>query len=76
MRKSVKGSANCALKKDVSLGIFERQKDDEADSDDEFEEDMEEDVMDRNALKKQSIGILDKGAKKKKQGRRRVKQDA
>uniref|UniRef100_A0A7S2N7U8 ODAD1 central coiled coil region domain-containing protein n=1 Tax=Haptolina brevifila TaxID=156173 RepID=A0A7S2N7U8_9EUKA len=48
-------------------------KDEAGDSEDEFEEDMEEDVMDRSALKKQSTTIVDKGAKKKKPRRRRAK---
>jgi len=48
-------------------------KEEGADSEDEFEEDMEEDVMDRSALKKQSTTIVDKGAKKKKPRRRRAK---
>jgi len=52
-------------KKDpFSVGTFER-KDEGNESDEEFEEDREEDVMDRNALKKQSTSIVDKGAKKK-----------
>ena len=33
------------------------------DTEEEFEEDMEEDVMDRNALKKQSTSIVDKGVR-------------
>ena len=61
-------------KKTEAFFIGDRNKD-EAESDDEFEEDMEEDVMDRAALKKQSIGIVDKGTKKRKPRRRRAKSD-
>ena len=61
------------------LGLFDRGKDereaDKNDSDDEFEEELEEELLDRNALKKMSTSILDKGAKKKKPRRRRVKGD-
>ena len=67
---SVKPSA--AAKKDpFGESAFEKGGKDEAESDEEFEEDMEEDVMDRNALKKQSTSIVDKGAKKKKPKKRR-----
>ena len=60
-----------AAKKEASMSVFDRAKDADADTEDEFEEDMEEDVMDRTALKKQSTSIVDKGAKKKKPKKRR-----
>ena len=61
-------------KKDMAMsGGF--SKDELADSEDEFEEDMEEDVMDRNAVKKASYALVDKGAKKKKKGGRSRKKD-
>lgn len=40
-------------------------------ADEDFEEDMEEDVVDREMLKKQSALILDKATKGKKKRRRR-----
>ena len=61
-----------APKKDMLTTSFERHKNEDADTDDEFEEDMEEDVMDRTSLKKQSHVIVDKGAKKK-SGRKKKK---
>jgi hypothetical protein len=39
---------------------------DDGGSDEEFEEDLEEDIVDRETLKKQSLSILDKVAKKTK----------
>jgi len=63
-----------ASKKDM-YPPFERLKAEEADTEEEFEEDMEEDVLDRNALKKLSTSITDKGAKKKKPKRRRQRSD-
>lgn len=38
-------------------------------SDEEYEEDMEEDIVDRDTLKKQAMSILDKEAKKTKKRR-------
>ena len=67
-------SKQAPQKKDLSLGVFDRQKDDD-ESEEDFEEDMEEDVIDRPALKKQSTSIVDKGAKKKKPCQRRKKMD-
>jgi len=55
------------------ISAYGTAKDEGADSEDEFEEDMEEDVMDRSALKKQSTTIVDKGAKKKKPKRRKAR---
>ena len=43
----------------------------ESGSEEEFEEDIEDDVLDRDQLKKQSGAILDKGAKKTKKKKRR-----
>jgi len=42
---------------------------DEAPSEEEFEEDLEEEVVDRESLKKQSGSILDKATKKTKKRR-------
>ena len=53
-----------ALQKEPSASFAIPNADDSDDGD--FEEDMEEDVIDRSALKKLSTSILDKGAKKKK----------
>lgn len=61
-------------KKDISMSVMERTKDPD-ESDEEFEEDMEDEVLDRNSLKKQSLQLLDRGAKKKKPKRRRAKGD-
>ena len=66
--------APSTMKKDPSLNVFERTKDPD-DTDEEFEEELEDEVMDRNALKKQSFQLLDKGAKKKKPKKRRAKSD-
>jgi len=43
----------------------------EAPSEEEFEEDLEEEVVDRDALKKQSGTILDKATKKSKKGKKK-----
>ena len=65
------------VKKDAyaNVSAFDRGKGEENDSEDEFEEDMEEDVMDRSALKKQAYSILDKGAKKKKGSKKKKVRD-
>jgi hypothetical protein len=73
MSAPVPSKAPSTLKQDQSLS-FERAKDND-DSDEEFEEDIEDEVMDRGALKKQSFQLVDKGAKKKKPRRRRTKAD-
>ena len=75
MAQPAPAKSSASLQKDASLALFDRQKELDNDSEDEFEEDLEEDVMDRNALKKQSTSILDKGAKKKKPKRRRAKDE-
>ena len=47
----------------------------EAPSEEEFEEDLEEEVVDREVLKKQSVSILDKATKKTKKRRTRKQAD-
>jgi len=56
-----------------STGLRELEKSgrEEDSAEDEFTEDIEEDVLDREALKKQARVILDKGSKKKKLARKR-----
>lgn len=55
----------------TSLRELEKSGRDEDSAEDEFAEDIEEDVLDREALKKQARSIVDKGAKKKKLARKR-----
>ena len=72
----LKSSADYALKQQqpppqspgLGMGTRARQEDD--DEDDEFEEDLEEDVPDREALKKQALSMVDKGTKKTKKKRK------
>ena len=47
----------------------------EDDSEEEFEEDIEEDVLDREALKRQAQTMLDKKAVKKKKRKPKLKDD-
>jgi len=63
------------LKKELSLGNFERHKDGEGEEEEDFEEDLEEDVIDRSTLKRQSTTIATKGAQKKR-GTRKVRTKA
>ena len=60
-----------AAKKDNGLGLLERNKDSD-ESDEEFDGELEEEVMDRQALKKQSGILVDKGAGKKRSKKKKT----
>jgi len=64
-----------AIKKELSLSNFERHKDGDGEEEEDFEEDLEEDVIDRSTLKRQSTTIAAKGAQKKR-GTRKVRNKA
>ncbi|KAL1495653.1 hypothetical protein AB1Y20_016519 [Prymnesium parvum] len=56
-----------------SMRDLEKSGREEDSAEDEFAEDVEEDVLDREALKKQARSIVDKGAKKKKLAKKKAR---